>query len=245
MTRSRIHKLALLAACGVLASLALAPAARADDSQIRISEIYNDGIAGANPGGKNDFVELQFTAPGQSIPAGDFLRIFFPNGTAGPGFDFPPNNLLAENQRTVLIGWNTNAFVDFGIPTEFAPPAFQAGGAWCLFRADNSVIDCASWGNAGPAIGSAGPPGPALTSATSINRTEAPNCPTLLESADDRDNSALDFFSAAPTPRNNATLPSEALCPVPVTKKKCKKKKGKKRVAEVAKKKKCKKRKKR
>jgi hypothetical protein len=230
MTRPRTHKLALLAACGVLASLALAPAARADDSQIRISEIYNDGVLSANPGGKNDFIELQFAGPGQSIPAGDYLRIFNAAGTAGPAFDFPANSLLPDSQRTVLVGWNTNAFADFGIPSEFAPPTFQAGGAWCLFRVDNSVIDCASWGNAGPAIGSAGPPAPALTNTTSINRTKAPNCPTLLELGDDRDNSSLDFISAAPSPRNNATPPSEALCLAPPTKKKCKKGKKLKKV---------------
>ena len=40
----------------------------------------------------------------------------------------------------------------------------------------------------------------------------APGCSTLLEPGDATDNSSTDFALTAPSPRNNATAPTEAAC---------------------------------
>jgi len=49
----------------------------------------------------------------------------------------------------------------------------------------------------------------------SLERSIAPGCPTLLEAGDDTDNSSADFTLAAPSPRNNATTPTETACAGP------------------------------
>jgi hypothetical protein len=48
-----------------------------------------------------------------------------------------------------------------------------------------------------------------------IRRSISPGCPTLLEPADDRDNSAADFASVFPAPRPNSVTPSERSCGIP------------------------------
>jgi hypothetical protein len=240
---------ALAAVCGALFALAFASAARADDSQIKISEVYTDATAGTG-----DFVELQLAAPGQQITAGHTLRTYLPNGNPIVSADFPAATIQSTNNATVLIGWGGNPTADFTVGASFNIP--PVGGAVCLLASAFNVlpgtpIDCVSWGTfAGnsnaqypsSAAGTAGP-GP-LGAALSLNRSKAANCATLLDPADDTNNSAADFFLSAPTPRNNGVFPTESACPLPVKAKKCKKKKHHNRSAQVAKKKKCKKHKK-
>jgi hypothetical protein len=231
----------------ILASLALAPAAFADDSQIKISEVYSDGNTTAS--GKGDYIELQLAAGGQQIPEGHSILLYVPGVNE---FDFPASTILSDSQRTVLFGWNTNLVADFTASANLNPTL--AGGAACLavsFGPPTVPIDCVSWGNfsLGTSISlGAGTPAPALNPLQSLTRKISSNCPTLLEPADDTNNSAADFKLAAPSPRNNGTNPTEAPCtaaaaPTPpttttTTKKKCKKKH---RSAESAKKKRCKK----
>ena len=50
-----------------------------------------------------------------------------------------------------------------------------------------------------------------------LRRTIEPICATLLEAADDSNNSASDFFDAAPQPRNNASAIAETVCTGPAT----------------------------
>jgi hypothetical protein len=230
-----------LVALGATASLA-----RADDSQIRISEVYFDGSVA-----HGDFIELQLLADGQSIPGtgnatGASIRLCNGNHSNCVFFDFPPNAPLpASNaQRTVLFGWDDNPNTDFGELAADAPPNLNsfplAGGDACYFRsaAPSIPIDCMSWGNSTGLSPSVGSPAPALNAGQSLTRGEGRGCPTLMEAIDDSDNSVADFSLATPSPRNNLQTPTETPCvapasaPPPTTtpvtrKKKCKKKKHK------------------
>jgi hypothetical protein len=236
----------------VFASLALAPAAFADDSQVKISEVYSDGNATAT--GHGDYIELQLAAPGQQIPAGHSIVLWTGPSTTTT-FLFPANTTLTDNQRTILFGWPDNPTADFSA-TGLSP--LLAGGAVCLSGSSGPPvvpIDCVSWGAFSPVTSGqlgAGTPAPALNALRSLTRKKSRNCPTLLEPADDTGSSAADFSLAIPSPRNNGTNPTEAPCtapaaPTPPTttattttaKKKCKTKKH--RSAESAKKKRCKK----
>jgi len=238
----RRRKLALTAALALVAFGAMAPLARADDSQIRISEVYSDGSVA-----KGDYVELQLMASGQQIGPSRLIRAYAANGTPSPTILQIPDFALpaSESQRTVLLGWDSNPNVDVGFSTFPIPPL--TGGAVCFLDSVTVAKDCVSWGNfTGSIPGATGAPAPALNANQSLTRTEARGCPTLLDAPDDTDNSAADFSLQSPSPRNNLALPSETPCTTPATTtplKKCKKKKKKGRAAEVAKKR-CKKKKK-
>ena len=249
MTHRRWKRLPLLAALTLLALGAIVPLARADDSQIRISEVYSDGSAA-----HGDFVELQMLADAQEIPgtgtnAGAAIRICNATGAACVNYLFPSNTLPASlSQRTVLVGWDDNAAADFGIPAGFNFPI--VGGSACYERSavPSVPVDCVAWGSYTAGAPSVGNPAPAMNGTLSLTRTEARGCPSLMEAVDDTDDSAADFSLATATPRNNFQTPSESQCPVPappattVKKKKCKKKK-KHHSAAAAKKQKCKKKK--
>jgi hypothetical protein len=241
-----ITRTGVFVACALLPALFAAPLARADDTQIKISEVYSDGMIGATPADQQDFVELQLAAPGQQIAGGDILRLYNPTGTAQINFAFPPNPTnLADSQRTILFGWNTNPAVDFAAAAKITP--LPIGGAWCLLHSDQTVIDCVSWGNFTGSVPTAGPPFPEpLNASQSLTRKITAGCPTLLDAPDDTDNSSADFAMAGLTPQNNLALPSQIAClPPPTSSPTCKKKKKhhKGRIAETAKKKrkKCKK----
>jgi hypothetical protein len=237
-------------ALAFVASLALAPAAFAADSQIKISEVYSDGNTTAT--GHGDYIELQLAAAGQQIPAGHSIVLWTGPSTTTT-FVFPANTTLTDNQRTILFGWPDNPTADFSA-TGLNP--LLAGGAVCLSGSSGPPvvpIDCVSWGAFSPVTSGqlgAGTPAPALNALRSLTRKKSRNCPTLLEPADDTNNSAADFSLAIPSPRGNFANPTEAPCTAPAapatttpattttTKKKCKKKH---RSAESAKKKRCKK----
>lgn len=244
--RWRPRRIALAAALALAAFVVQAPLAKADDSQIKISEVYSDASVA-----KGDFVEFQLMAAGQQIAAGRTLRLYNATGSASISFVFPSSTLPAsESQRTVLLGWDTNPNADFQVSAGFNPPA--PGGAACFLQS-NAVpgvpLDCVTWGNfSGTLPTYTGQPAAALNASQSLNRTKARGCPTALDGADDSDNSAADFSLAGPSPRNNLALPTETECPLPAPLRtapvsKCKKKKKHSRSAVAAKKKGCKKKK--
>ena len=237
------RRVPLIGAAGlaVLALGATASIARADDSQIRISEVYSDANATAT--GHADYIELQMMADGQTIPAGSALHLCNATCSASIDFTFPPNSLPASvSQRTVLLGWDDNPNADFGVSAGLNPPPL--GGGACFYQSVSPTIpiDCVSWGNFSGALPSVGSPGPALNVSSSLTRTEARGCATLLDAPDDTDNSAADFSLATPSPRSILQTPTEHACPPAPVKKKCKKKKHHR--SAVASKKKCKKKKK-
>jgi hypothetical protein len=216
---------------------------------MKVSEVHQ-GTGGA---GLGDFVELQAYAAGQNLVTGHYVRTYDGGGGEIDTFQFPGNAANGENQRSILIANDASVTgADF-----IAPGGLNVvqNGSVCYL--DNLLetggIDCVSLGNAM----NAGLPSPAGTPVPlagdmlgdnqSVSRKISPNCATLLEEADDTNNSAVDFALATPSPRNNATAPTETACPAPPSKaKKCKKKKKKKGKgkASAAAKKKCKKKKK-
>jgi hypothetical protein len=221
--RRRVRLIGVAALC-LLALGAGASVARADDSQIRVSEVYSDASAG-----HGDYIELQMMADGQTIPAGSAVRLYNANASASVTFAFPPNVTLPASisQRTLLLGWDDNPNADFSVNANLNPP--PAGGAACYYRSvapsPEIPIDCVSWGAFTGSVPSVGSPAPALNAGQSLTRTEARGCATLLDAPDDTDNSAADFSLATPSPRNNLQTPTEHPCPAAPVKKKCKKKK--------------------
>ena len=227
--KARVRRRVRVIGVGSLTLIALgacASIARADDSQIRISEVYSDASAS-----HGDYIELQMMADGQTIPAGSAIRLCNATTSACVTFNFPPNATLPASisQRTVLLGWNDNPNADFAVGASLNPP--PTGGGACFYQSvapsPEVPIDCVSWGNFTGSLPSVGSPGPALNASQSLTRTEARGCSTLLDAADDTDNSAADFTLATPSPRSNLQTPTEHPCPAAPAKKKKRKKKKK------------------
>jgi hypothetical protein len=223
----------LVGALGValLVCLVGAPTAGASFHMTKIREVSTGSSTDTS------YVELQAWTSGQNFLGGHTIKLY--NGTAlTHTFTFPSLPVPAvpngASQATVLIGdSNAPGSPDF---TEAGFVLNAAAGAACF---DSIPIDCVSWGTGTSASlpGTAGSPASVLSSGMALRRTIAPGCPTLLESADDSDNSAADFSLTSPNPRNNSVTPTETGCgasggptgyptPAPgnsIKKKKCKK----------------------
>jgi hypothetical protein len=261
---ARTARLAVISA-GVLGILLTsAPPALADHHLMSIREWYPGTAATA----QDAFLELQMYAPGQNQTNGQDVHVY------GPGADATPDEfttsampvsipvLNPENQRTVLLGANTNgpANRDYTENLDDAPGLDPLGGAICFVSNSGfGTIDCVEWGTGNNTINAGTPVLPGgIPDGQSITRTIAPNCPTLLELGDDTNNSAADFSQTAPTPRGNTDPITETACVPPtvfippgnptspinpaghVRKRKCKKKQ---KTAAAAKRRKCKKKK--
>ena len=202
-------------AVGALAVL-LSLASAATASAIRISEVYAGHGAGASQ--TSEFVELQMDGAGQNTVQS--LHVLGYNGSGGQILNYllPSNVANSESQRSVLIA-SSDAAAEFGQASDEGPLAPQvlgnSGGAVCI-----ETIDCVSWGSFPEATAlpsPAGPPEAVIPDGSSISRSMAAGCPTLLELADDTDNSLNDFSATSPTPRNNAAAPAGTPCPPPAT----------------------------
>jgi hypothetical protein len=199
---------AILAA--VLSLVALPATAPASYHLIKISEVGN-----GNPA---DFVELQMYAPAENFISGHFVRTYNDSGAVLGTFAFPQSVDKGDNQRTILIG--RDEAVDWPSAPDFTTDQMiiPADGAVCYL--DTLILpplDCVSFGSfsqpASPLpTGTAAPAIPFGPGAKTLQRSIEPGCETLLEPGDDSDDSATDFVLAAPTPRNNATAPTERIC---------------------------------
>jgi hypothetical protein len=210
--RARIGRVRLAALTLVLASggLALwAPAASATFHLMLVREVY-PGLA-ANPG--SEYVELQMYTAGQNLVAGHVVRTYGAGGAVTGVNAFGSDVANGANQSTIVMA-TPAAEAQFGIVADGAlSPAGQldpAGGAACWEN-----LDCVSWGAfsgslPSPAGQPAAPAG--IPDGMALRRTIAPNCPTLLEAADDSNGSALDFSAVFPSPRFNSVPPSEHAC---------------------------------
>lgn len=206
--------LSLLAAVATL--LAFAPAASATFHLIKVREVY----AGQSD---DSYVELQMYASGQSFLSGHSMTLYNSAGALVHSSTFSSGVAHSANQQTVLIG-DTNVQTAFGVAPDLvdsglAVPA--AGGAAC-WNAGGVPADCVAWGSfsGGAALQtatgtSAGTPASAagITAGKALRRKISPGCPTLLEEADDTDNSTADFEEVAPAPRNDNSAIVESICP--------------------------------
>ena len=196
----------------IAAFLAIAAPAAASFHLMMIQEVFPGSTA--NPG--QDYVTLQMYAPGQNFVGGHSLTVYAANGTVAHTAAFPPapggNVANGHNQDTILIG-AANSVV--GVAPDLVDSGLAAmdpaGGAVCW-----ESIDCVSWGSFTPPL--AGLPSPAGTPVSfspdgSITRnTNVGGCTTALDPPDDT-NDGSDFAGGLPVPRNNATPPTEELCP--------------------------------
>jgi hypothetical protein len=188
--------------------LVLAQAAMAD---VLIRQVHPD-----NPGG--DYVELQFTAAGETI-AGKHLTTYFSMGATDTDYLIPSDPGDATNQRTFLIGngstvGGTTPDLNAGLSSSLELPGQD--GAVCLTGPAPGLakLDCAAYGNYVNSTNlPVGTPAVATQYGETIERTIARGCATALDKADDTDNSAADFAMTADAPRNNSVTPTEKVCP--------------------------------
>ena len=183
---------------------------------MKISEVHEGGATGG------DYVELQMHASSQTFVSQHYVQAYDSTGAPfGPAFQFPSNVTNGENQRTILVGSPTGATPDFLIPGNLLPG--PRGSVCFLDSLPSAGVDCVSIGTGtAPPIGVASPVGsPAivpggplggLAVGQSVHRTIEPNCSTLLEAADDTDDSATDFSLGPPSPRPNLATPTEHDC---------------------------------
>jgi hypothetical protein len=198
------------------ALLAIAAPAEASFHEMSIREVYPGGADNAS------YIELQMWSSGQEFVAGHHLVAYNPNGSVNEDFKFTANVASGANQATVLVADTSYGTVFAGHP---APDASDAGldlsplgGAVCWV--EGAPPDCVAWGSFTgplpahtPALVAGNPASPAgVPAAMALRRTIAPSCATLLELADDRNDSALDFSLVSPEPRPNSVPPVERGC---------------------------------
>jgi hypothetical protein len=208
--------LPLLAALSAL--LVVVPAAQASFHLIKVREVFPGTTAHPNSG----YVELQMYASGQNLVQLGNLKAYGPTGTVTDTFTPGSSVTAAANQSTVLIA-DTEYAAQFpsGPSPDFTDSALNlspAGGAVCWPQNEPPFDDCASWGNfSGQAQLASTDSAPAaaggIPDGMAIRRSIAGgSCPTLLEEADDTNNSSADFALVSPSPRANATIPIETAC---------------------------------
>lgn len=203
--KARTARVAAITSLALAALAFAAPSAGAVFHLMKVREVF-PGTA-ANP--NSAFVELQMYAAGQNRVGGHSITSFTTDMVVLSTFTMPGDVPNGETQRTILIGDTSVADRDFTYDQLGESLQPHAGGAALCFES----IDCVSWGSySGSPPSPAGVNAPAISDGASLERSILPNCPTLLESADDANNSVVDFGLAAPTPRNNATPPTETPC---------------------------------
>jgi hypothetical protein len=191
---------------GVLA-LGAAPAS-ATFHLMQIREVY----PGSTTAPEAEYVELQMWASGQNLVEGHILRSYDAAGNVTGTSSFTHNVSGSANQSTLLLA-TPQAEAQFGVGADASLAAGSlspAGGAVCW-----ESIDCVAWGSfsgtlPSPAGSPATPSG--IPDGMALRRSISRGCATLLEPADDNDNSAADFTTVSPLPRPNSVTPTEVPC---------------------------------
>jgi hypothetical protein len=196
--------------CAAIAAMLIAaPSAQASFHLMSIREVYPGSSAAPDSG----YVELQMYAAGQMLVGGHAVTIYDSGGTTIGSFAFGADVANGASQQTILVG-DSGVEAAFGVEPDLVAAGLEirrAGGAACWAGS----IDCVSWGSFGGATPSpSGAPADAggIPDGMALWRTIEPGCPTLLEAGDDRNDSSLDFFDAAPAPRPNSVAASEHAC---------------------------------
>ncbi len=201
---------------GALAAILVIPATSlASFHLMDVREVFPGSAA--DPG--QDYVELQMYASGQKFVAGHTLTVYGPTGLVAAAATFTGDVPNGRSQDTILIGAKSQVL---GVAPDLVAAGLTAidpaGGAVCWATDQLTPVDCVSWGSfSGTTKSPSGTPAPAIADGSALRRTIEPGCPTLLEAADDTDDSATDFLAATPDPRNNSTPPSEKPCLPPDT----------------------------
>jgi hypothetical protein len=154
------------------------------------------------------FVTIQMYSAGQNQVGGHQISVFSAGNTLVQEFTFGSAVSNGGNQARILIA-TTEAQTLFGISADLTMTAVipLAGGKICF---DGSPVDCMAWGNySGSATGVGTPFSAAnglMPGQSAIRRLDIAGGPGTLEAADDTGDSANDFVSGNPVPRNNDCL---------------------------------------
>ena len=118
--------------------------------------------------------------------------------------------LVADAEAVIKFPAVTPDFAMGAATDDFDP----AGGGVCFHSNFYNNIDCVGWGTVtGGAPALFGATEMAPTAGSSLERSIAAGCATLLEPADDTNVSATDFGpQATPSPRPNSVAPIETAC---------------------------------
>lgn len=188
--------------------LLAAPAAQASFHLMQVREVY----PGSSASPEAEYVELQMWASGQNHVAGHVLRTYDAGGAVTGTSIFPHDVASGANQSTLLLA-SAQAEALFGVAADasLTPGSISpAGGAVCW-----ETIDCVAWGNFNGTVpspaGSPAAPG-GIPDGMALRRSIARGCATLLDPADDNDESAGDFEVTLPLPRPNSVAPIEQAC---------------------------------
>jgi hypothetical protein len=201
---------------GVVAGLLLgAPLAQASFHLIKVREVY----AGTSD---DSYVELQMYASGQYLLGGHSMTLYNSSGDLVHTSTFSSSLTNFANQQTILVG-DTAVQTTFGVAPDLVDAGLTvpaAGGAAC-WNAGGIPADCVAWGNfsggaalqaaTGTTVGVPVSTG-GITVGQAIRRKISPGCPTLLEEADDSNDSATDFEEVSPAPRNDQSAITESNC---------------------------------
>ncbi len=191
-----------LALSATLFAVALAPAsASASFHFMKIVEVFAGTAAAPNA----QYVVLQMYAAGQNMVGTHSIIVYNAAGTEVGRFTFTGSVPIGTDQSKILIA-TPEATTFFGglVTADLAMTAIipRAGGKVCF-----DAIDCVAWGNYSGSTTGVGPvfdaavgirPGTAI-----IRRLDIAGGATNLENADDTNDSANDFRSGTPAPRNN------------------------------------------
>jgi Ca2+-binding RTX toxin-like protein len=214
-----IRRVGLVISLTTIAAIALTPVASGFQQNF-IRQIHPDNQGMFDAG---DWVELQMYADGQNLVAGAFIKSYFGDGTLRATFQFPSNAntlLVGQNQRTILVS-NTSSVggttPDFNAPLSGNGQLQLVGqdGAVCYESPPpmNVVIDCVAYGAFTATGFPTGSPAVATQFGQTLERGIGRGCPTALDPLDDSNDSAADFALSTRPPRNNATPPTDTVCP--------------------------------
>ena len=185
------------------AALLAAGNASAIFHEIMVKEVFTGSVAAPNA----HYIVLQAWAASQNAVDGHSVTIFDAEGQNIGTFMFDDNVAHGENQMTILVA-TPEAETLFSVTADFpmTPTLSRYGGKACWGGA--TPPDCVAWGNyTGSATGIGNPvavpagipPGQALR-----RRLDVAGSPTVLEAADDTNDSENDFTVVVVlAPRNN------------------------------------------
>ncbi len=192
---------------GLVIALASAPAMAAFHL-MKVVEVF----PGAPAAPQAQYVVLQMYAAGQNIVTNHAVIVYNAAGIEITRFTFAASVANGANQAKLLIA-TPQAAALFGVTADLAMTASlpAAGGMVCF-----DAIDCVAWGayTGSGAVGTpfnsaASPvgaqPNRGLVAAKAVKRRlDIAGSATVLDAADDTNNSANDFAFGLPSPRNNA-----------------------------------------
>jgi cysteine-rich repeat protein len=175
---------------------------------MKVKEVFPGSDAAPNA----QYVVIQMYAAGQNEVGGKQIRVYDGKGVLTSTFMFPASVPGSADQSTILIA-TPEALAFFAPLTadlQMTAVLPRLAGKVCFFDPDFGLneIDCVAWGGfAGSGTGVGTPfnsPVGLVRGAAVRRRLDICGQPTVLDACDDTENSANDFRSVAPAPRNNA-----------------------------------------